>query len=145
MQNAMSDVGITAIEADILMGMDVDGKTITATSHSSSCCWVQEPIMAHPPDRTSDLSFSHFMALALKSSNILQKHLKLDFKEIEAVQPCLDTLNALPILEPNGKFIFLNADIIPGPGRSNEDITVPAAPFFAQCQHLISCKGEVCS
>lgn len=59
------------IEADILIG-----------SESSL------PIMAHPPHTTSDLTFSDFLK-ELKSTT---KGLKLDFKDINALQPCLEQL-----------------------------------------------------
>jgi hypothetical protein len=59
------------IEADILIG-------------SSS----PNPIMAHPPDTTSDLTFSEF----LKEIKSTSKGLKLDFKDINALQPCLNEL-----------------------------------------------------
>ncbi|CAF1546911.1 unnamed protein product, partial [Rotaria sordida] len=61
------------IEADILIG-------------SSS----PDPIMAHPPNKTSDLTFSEFLKQVKSSS----KGLKLDFKDINALQPCLDALDA---------------------------------------------------
>ena len=61
------------IEADILIG-----------SSSSS------PIMAHPPHTTSDLTFSDF----LKETKSTNKGLKLDFKDINALQPCLNELEA---------------------------------------------------
>jgi hypothetical protein len=46
--------------------------------------------MAHPPHTTSDLTFSQFLK-ELKSSS---KGLKLDFKDINALQPCLIELEA---------------------------------------------------
>jgi len=46
--------------------------------------------MAHPPYTTSDLTFSDFLK-ELKSTS---KGLKLDFKDIEAVKPCLEELEA---------------------------------------------------
>jgi hypothetical protein len=60
------------IEADILIG-------------SSSL-----PIMAHPPHTTSDLTFSDF----LKETKSTNKGLKLDFKDINALKPCLEELEA---------------------------------------------------
>ncbi|CAF0976824.1 unnamed protein product [Rotaria magnacalcarata] len=77
------------IEADILIG-------------SSS----PDPIMAHPPNKTSDLTFSEFLKQVKSSS----KGLKLDFKDINALQPCLDALDAQKD-DINGP-IILNADIV---------------------------------
>jgi hypothetical protein len=61
------------IEADILIG---------TSTHT--------PIMAHPPHRTSDLTFSEFLH-AVRSTS---KGLKLDFKDINALQACLTDLEA---------------------------------------------------
>lgn len=61
------------IEADILIGASVDA-----------------PIMAHPPHTTSDLTFSDF----LRGVRLSSKGLKLDFKDINALQPCLNELEA---------------------------------------------------
>lgn len=61
------------IEADILIGTSSAG-----------------PIMAHPPHTTSDLTFSDFLRAAKASS----KGLKLDFKDVNALQSCLDELEA---------------------------------------------------
>ena len=56
---------VTAIEADILMG--------TIESEHG-----EVPIMAHPPCRTSDLSFEDFWQRCLAEA---RHHLKLDFKD----------------------------------------------------------------
>ena len=61
------------IEADILIGSSSNG-----------------PIMAHPPHTTSDLTFSEFLREVQSTS----KGLKLDFKDINALQPCLNELEA---------------------------------------------------
>lgn len=61
------------IEADILIGASADA-----------------PIMAHPPHTTSDLTFSDF----LRGVRFSSKGLKLDFKDINALQPCLNELEA---------------------------------------------------
>jgi Uncharacterized conserved protein (DUF2181) len=61
------------IEADILIG----------TSGNA-------PIMAHPPHTTSDLTFSEFLRGVRSGS----QGLKLDFKDINALQPCLNELEA---------------------------------------------------
>jgi hypothetical protein len=49
-----------------------------------------QPIMAHPPHTSSDLTFSEFLQQTRSSS----KGLKLDFKDINALQPCLEELEA---------------------------------------------------
>ena len=48
------------------------------------------PIMAHPPDVTSDLTLAEWVE-AMKHTG---KGLKLDFKSIEAVELSLQTLKA---------------------------------------------------
>ncbi len=57
--------------------------------------------MAHPPYTTSDLTFSDFLK-ELKSTN---KGLKLDFKDINALQPCL---NELETQKDNVRFLSQN-------------------------------------
>jgi len=130
MSDAVSDNKITAIEADIVMGFEiVDDVDDTGDKKNKMNHLV--PIMAHPPDRESDLSFERFTNHACKADG-LKKHLKLDFKEIEAVKPCLQILINRKFMS-NGKIIWLNADIIPGPGKSQKDIDVPANEFLIQC------------
>lgn len=78
------------IEADILIG----------TSSPN-------PIMAHPPYTTSDLTFSEFLK-ELKSTS---KGLKLDFKDINALEPCLNELETQKDNVSNHLFqniLFLN-------------------------------------
>jgi hypothetical protein len=72
----------------------------------------------------------------------LRKHVKLDFKEIETTAPCLNILRDLKF-DCDGNTIFLNADIIPGPGRTLDDITVPADQFLGDCQRAITEMKEV--
>lgn len=104
------------------------------------------PIMSHPPNRESDLSFANFMKLAITngSKSKLRKHVKLDFKEMETMGPCFNILQHMKF-DCNGKTIFLNADIIPGPGRTTDDITVPAHRFLNDCQLAIADMKEVSS
>ncbi|KAI2503886.1 DUF2181-containing protein [Fragilaria crotonensis] len=105
MHTAIEDESITAIEADIVMGSE--------TGNNDS---VLTPILAHPPDRESDLSFRHFLNTSVRNGQI-QKHLKLDFKEIEAVQPSFEIMKTM-VFERNEKFVFLNADILPDPKQA---------------------------
>ncbi len=63
------------IEADVSMGTIVGGDGSIL------------PIMAHPPLVTSDLSLEEFMDTILNSGTL--KGIKLDFKDIEALEPSL--------------------------------------------------------
>ena len=69
------------LEGDILMGRTPNSTHIV-------------PIMAHPPNVTSDLTFRAFLAAILKENNQLHKKkgMKLDFKDIRAVEPVLRML-----------------------------------------------------
>ncbi|CAG0883416.1 unnamed protein product [Cyprideis torosa] len=75
------------------------------------------PIMAHPPHKTSDLSFQEFIDRLGNQG----RGIKLDFKDIEAVEPCLKILK-----EKESEFssvpIWLNADIIRGPVQAREPL-----------------------
>lgn len=68
------------IEADVSMGTIIgkEGRVV--------------PIMAHPPFKTSDLSLEEFLDTILSSRQ--QKGIKLDFKEMEAVEISLSMLKA---------------------------------------------------
>ena len=67
------------IEADVLLrGQGTDKQEMV-------------PIMAHPPDVQSDLTFSEWLNIGSTSG----KGLKVDFKSIEAVELCLQSLATL--------------------------------------------------
>jgi hypothetical protein len=84
------------------------------------------PIMAHPPHRHSDLTFDLFLNMVAGTG----KHIKLDFKELEAAQACLPILAAaLPRLV--GQHVWLNADILPGPGYDGSPLD--AQKFLGMC------------
>lgn len=127
LQCAFEDQNITAIEADILMGhckVDAECKEILYKPVL--------PIMAHPPERISDLSMEQFIYLTLSSSRC---HIKLDFKELDTVSKTIHYVEEL-IKEKDyffDKTIFLNADILPGPGKRREKPTVDANSFIAAC------------
>ena len=89
-KRALADPNVTAIEADIVMSSGVGGK------HAAGV-----PVMAHPPRKSSDLVFSQFMDLVVADGS---RHIKLDFKESAAVEPCLALLAArAPELLENGQ------------------------------------------
>ncbi|CAF1220632.1 unnamed protein product, partial [Didymodactylos carnosus] len=99
------------IEADVLIGRSPTSESVA--------------IMAHPPNTSSDLDFTTFLQLA-KSS---EKGLKLDFKDINAVQSCVNELE-LQKEQINGP-ILLNADIVHGGFGSREPIN--AEKFLHEC------------
>jgi len=92
------------------------------------------PIMAHPPDNTSDLTLLDFLNTVIAASKRgIKKGMKLDFKYIEIVAP---SLSILKTLESELQFpVWLNADILPGPGGSSTP--VDADSFLSQVtQHF---------
>jgi hypothetical protein len=68
------------IEADVSMG--------TVTGREG----IFLPIMAHPPFKSSDLSLEEFLDITLNSRS--PKGIKLDFKDMEAVEMSLKTIKA---------------------------------------------------
>jgi hypothetical protein len=97
--------------------------------------------MAHPPSRDSDLPFSDFLRACL--ANDPPKHVKCDFKEPEVVRPCLSLINSLVSNSPPNpnqsipnQSIFLNADVLPGPGKRGDPPTMPADAFVEACLSL---------
>jgi len=132
-KTAVDDPRITAIECDVMLGVANEGGTK----------FYETPILAHPPHRESDISVATLLIRATKKDNgvrVIQKHLKLDFKEIEALKPTLEILEMSKLANPLGKTIFLNADVLPGPGR-REDPHVPPIEFLETClAHIRSYK-----
>ena len=68
------------LEADILMG-----KVKSAPGDSSDMA-----IMAHPPEKESDLAFDSFLDAVIEADR--GKGIKLDFKDLNAVEQCLEKL-----------------------------------------------------
>lgn len=147
---AFEDSNITAVEADILMGHIADPSGKSSPS-------ADKPIMAHPQHTQSDLSSCHFLDLVTSSTvnsrnrRTLRKHIKFDFKEMDAVEPTLLALqNLAPIgLAPIGSInetddseerqtVFLNADIFPGPGRRFQSGQLDAHDFVEICLRNIT-------
>jgi hypothetical protein len=124
---ALKNPDITAIESDLLMGHYIDDVECQEILHKPVL-----PIMAHPPDRVSDLSMEQFISLTLSSGKY---HIKLDFKELETVSKTIQYIENE--MKENAfefhKTIFLNADILQGPGKRNGKPTVDADDFLAAC------------
>eukprot|EP00551_Chaetoceros_affinis_P008106 CAMPEP_0203684056 /NCGR_PEP_ID=MMETSP0090-20130426/47834_1 /ASSEMBLY_ACC=CAM_ASM_001088 /TAXON_ID=426623 /ORGANISM="Chaetoceros affinis, Strain CCMP159" /LENGTH=334 /DNA_ID=CAMNT_0050553217 /DNA_START=51 /DNA_END=1055 /DNA_ORIENTATION=+ len=145
LSNALNDPEITAIESDIVCGSVVSDNGISS---------VIEPIMAHPPSKHSDLSFQMFFEMSTtndrsintpSTSSSIKKHLKLDFKEIEAVGPVLDILSQKMFQNnvdnssdgSHQKTIYFNADIIHGPGLRNASLSVHSDEFMKICLQFL--------
>jgi hypothetical protein len=137
---ALEDSNITAVEADILIGHVADQSGNSSPS-------TDEPIMAHPPHTQCDLSSRHFLDLVtsslvnLRNGRRLRKHIKLDIKEMDAVELTLLALkNLAPIDSINGpddsekrQTVFLNADIFLGPGKRTQSGHLDAHGFVEIC------------
>ncbi|PAA50821.1 hypothetical protein BOX15_Mlig032811g1 [Macrostomum lignano] len=70
------------------------------------------PIMAHPPDTDSDLTFDEYLATVAASNSTVG--IKLDFKAIEVVELCLQRVARVADRLPGP--VIVNADILRGPG-----------------------------
>uniref|UniRef100_A0A7S2NJM5 Menorin-like domain-containing protein n=1 Tax=Haptolina brevifila TaxID=156173 RepID=A0A7S2NJM5_9EUKA len=94
--------------------------------------------MAHPTWRKTlppdiDLTFTDFLERCVRDGT---RHLKLDFKELAAVEPCLELLaQHWPQLHSNGQAVWLNADILPGP-NARSAVAIPARNFVPLCRQL---------
>jgi len=142
-REALDATEITAIEADILLGKTSDCKDQEGVEKTQGRL---VPIMSHPPEYTSELSTQKFLEMttydpASPNRRRLRKHLKLDFKDLESVLPTLKMLQDLNA-ESNGKVIFLNADIIAGPGRNSDDVVVSASAFLETCLGFVVSQKE---
>lgn len=85
-----------------------------------------EVIATHPPLEESDLSFDQL----LEALQTTKQGLKLDFKDVEAIAPCLARLQARQLPQP----VLLNANVLQGMGGWPPQIEAPA--FLRWCQDL---------
>ena len=93
---ALAD-GTMMIEADVSLSID------------------NQTIMAHPPNKTSDLRLVEFLDTVLNATEAgAKKGIKLDFKDKDAVPKAIQILEGLRdrIKIP----LWFNADILLGPG-----------------------------
>ncbi|KAM9810780.1 protein FAM151B [Neosynchiropus ocellatus] len=84
----------------------------------------REPIMAHPPETDSDITLREW----LDGVRGHHKGIKLDFKSLEAVAPSVLLLQQM-LLETDAP-VWMNADILPGPG-AELDRPLEASAFLA--------------
>ncbi|QBD83074.1 DUF2181 domain-containing protein [Ktedonosporobacter rubrisoli] len=85
-----------------------------------------EAIAAHPPSRTSDLTFAALLEVIKQST----QGLKLDFKDPGLLIPCLTELNKAQITQP----VLLNADILQGENASASRFN--ALDFINTCNEI---------
>jgi len=141
LSKALENPLITAIESDIVLGTCNDDEEEVLIGERI------QPIMAHPPSKTSDLSFKKFLEMSTYDSKIsskeMKKHLKLDFKEIDAVEPVLQNVKDMDVCQSHGKTIFLNADILPGPGSKTP--AIDADVFIETCINTLGNSHEYCA
>lgn len=79
--------------------------------------------MAHPPDQHSDLTFRQFIEIVRGCS----KGIKLDFKSLDSVKPCLEYLNKMELNLP----VILNADIFQG--ENSPQVNIDPDKFLRTC------------
>lgn len=115
------------IEADIVFGTLIDDLD-----------QVMQPIMAHPPSITSDISLKSFLNQILdfntNHTKEEQKGVKLDFKSTDVYQ------NSLPMLielwDTMDYPVWINADIYRGPLNNVLTTPVDAQVFFEGIKNL---------
>jgi Uncharacterized conserved protein (DUF2181) len=148
-KDAMQSSAVASIECDVMMSSspsDGDGEGGWTTAGG-----IPEPILSHPPRRDTDLTVAVMLSLLVATPNgggggVLRKHLKLDFKEMRAVQPTFDLIQRAGLRNPFQRTLTLNADILPGPGRRGEDPSiVPPSTFLETCLGFVERSRKVLS
>lgn len=87
----------------------------------------REPIMSHHR-RTSDLSLRTFLDECVAAARPV--HIKLDFKESGAVHAGLPLVaQHLEAFARRGQCVWLNADVLPGPGNRSSDPCIDGDEF----------------
>lgn len=125
LERALSDSSITAIEADIMLGTPqapspvMVGRAkrpgVIGSGSVGALVDALVPVMAHPrllqklsrspPPPKSDLTFVDFLERCIEDGS---RHLKLDFKHMGAVEPCLQLLaSKWHLLHSNGQVCVL--------------------------------------
>ena len=117
LSKALKSSDVDMIEIDVVVGTMITGGPLKL------------PILAHPPNVTSDVSLEsliHQMIDFTQCTNTHPKGIKLDFKSTEALEKSFPILRNL---RTEMKFpIWINADIIKGPSTNNEPVN--AKVFF---------------
>ena len=144
---ALADLSTHMIEADIMIrGASTRSSKAAArwkaAGSSTGALTARDMIMCHPPAVDSDLTFDQFFKrvfLAVKAGR--RVGLKLDFKDADAVLPCVRLLRDSNVGIHDASYVgahastrtmplWLNADVIRGPGGRPP---IPGEQFVARC------------
>ncbi|KAL6049956.1 DUF2181 domain containing protein [Balamuthia mandrillaris] len=131
---ALTSTEVMMLEADIMW------------CQTRSC-----PVMAHPPTVPPDATtFDEWLSIVLSynsnCSDGKMKGIKLDFKSPETVEPCLLLLADIvdkKATEDRCSWPFplwLNADVLKGPGSEQLSLLFDADVFIDQCQKFITAQ-----
>jgi hypothetical protein len=161
---ALQDEDIDSIEADVLMSAQRPNTPILAhppgresdlslemmlQAVTASVSFLENDSTANEREQTrqktsaaTPFSSDDNNHLASCQARTLQRHLKLDFKEMDVVVLSLRLVRECHITNPLNKILILNADILSGPGRRDADPSmVPADDFIKTCLEYI-CNEE---
>ena len=144
---ALADKSCHMIEADLMIrGASTRSSKAAArwkaAGSSTGALTARDVIMCHPPAVDSDLTFDQFfkrVLLAVKAGR--RVGLKLDFKDADAVLPCVRLLRDSNVGIHDASYVgahastrtmplWLNADVIRGPGGRPP---IPGEQFVARC------------
>jgi hypothetical protein len=145
---ALADESCHMIEADLMVRGAARLAKAKGTSRweaagaSAGSVLARDVIMCHPPDVDSDLSFEQFFKqvfLAVKAGR--RVGLKLDFKDADAVLPCLRLMRDSNVGIHDASYVgahaatrtmplWLNADVVRGPGGRTP---IPGKEFVESC------------
>jgi hypothetical protein len=118
------------IECDIVFGYLIDDPSRKL-----------QPVMAHPPALTSDITLKNFLTQILnfnkEKTQEKQKGVKLDFKSTETYQQSLPIL--IELWSSMNYPVWINADIYRGPLKNTETTPVDAEIFFQGIKSLPNC------
>jgi len=124
LSEALANGQISMIEADIMYRVE------DRAEQNEGGKGAGVPVMAHPPTIPPDaISFEAWLDLILdhnRQATRTKKGIKLDFKSFDAVGPCLALLLARHEACPFDFPIWLNADVLPGPGACTPHCSLTA-------------------
>ena len=149
---------MNAIETDVSWGV-YSSRLGTAQSKPQEFKTEQQEqlqaIAAHPPTRSSDLSMHDLLREIMVHNTTC--HLKLDFKHEPAVVPTLRLVRQLLCKDnfhgseppadrnPCRRTLFLNADLVPGPGvAATSDVDISPHMFWQACREELFLHPEYC-